>query len=393
MSAPRVVAVATFARSEYSSCLPLLKRIAADDDMILSLLVSGMHLSSRFGMTVKDIEADGFLIDERIEMNLSDDTPAGLASAVGQAAAGIGAALSRRKPDILLVVGDRFELIGLAGAALPFNIPIAHVSGGDVTEGAADNQVRHAMTKLSHLHFVSMQEHADRILQMGEEPWRVHVTGDPALDSLREMQLLTRTELERDLGMPLTPPVLVATYHPTTLGAMSAAEEIDVFLAGLVRVPATVVMTYPNADAGHRVILDRVKAFAGSRERVCLVPSLGQRRYYSLLALADAIVGNSSSGIWEAPSFRLPAVNVGDRQRGRKRAANVLDAPVDSEAIAVAIRQALTPAFRASLAGVVNPYGDGHAAERIVSVLKKAPLGTALLQKRFMDRTFDKESR
>jgi UDP-hydrolysing UDP-N-acetyl-D-glucosamine 2-epimerase len=238
-----------------------------------------------------------------------------------------------------------------------------------------------------------MQEHADRILQMGEEPWRVHVTGDPALDSLREMQLLTRTELERDLGMPLTPPVLVATYHPTTLGAMSAAEEIDVFLAGLVRVPATVVMTYPNADAGHRVILDRVKAFAGSRERVCLVPSLGQRRYYSLLALADAIVGNSSSGIWEAPSFRLPAVNVGDRQRGRKRAANVLDAPVDSEAIAVAIRQALTPAFRASLAGVVNPYGDGHAAERIVSVLKKAPLGTALLQKRFMDRTFDKESR
>lgn len=377
--------MATFTRSDYSSCMPVMRAIEADPDLQLHVLVGGMHLSPEFGNTVKEIEADGFAIQDRIEMLQSADTAQAIAEAIGLGTMGLASSFTRLKPDILVIVGDRFELMAAAAAAVSFGLPLAHISGGDVTEGALDNQVRHAITKLSHLHFVSMEEHAIRLRQMGEENWRVFVTGDPALDSLREMRLLSREELGTALGMELDPPVVVVTYHPTTLGTVSPEEEVDCLLDVLAPLEATFVLTYPNADPGNRVIIESITQFASSRPRAKCYNSVGQLQYYSLLSHADLMVGNSSSGIWEAPSFRLPAVNVGDRQRGRLRAGNVIDTQVDAQSIAAAVDRALTVDFRASLSGIVNPYGDGHAAERICGVLKEVAIDSRLLQKSFVD--------
>lgn len=381
----RRIGVATSTRSDYSSYLPVLRAIASDPGLELHLLVSGMHLSPEFGYTVTEIEADGFTIHERIEMLLSADTPAAIAKSIGLGTLGLAQSFANLQPDLLLVVGDRFELLAVAAAALPFGIPIAHVSGGDITEGAFDNQVRHAISKLSHLHFVSMQKHADRLIQMGEESWRVIVTGDPALDLLHQITLLTRAELSAVLELELEPPVLLVTFHPTTLGTASVAEEIDCLLEALSHVQATMIFTYPNADTGNREIIERIQRFAASRPRAQCFTHLSQVGYYSLLAQADLMVGNSSSGIWEAPSFHLPAVNIGDRQRGRLQAGNVLDVGFNVDDILSAIQRGLTAEFRASLSDIRNPYGDGYAAPRIVNTLKNVKLGPGLLQKKFVD--------
>jgi UDP-hydrolysing UDP-N-acetyl-D-glucosamine 2-epimerase len=386
----RSIGVATFARSDYSSCLPIMRAIQADPGLELHTFVAGMHLSPEFGQTLKHIEADGFVIHERIEMLLSSDTPEGIAQSIGLGAIGFAHRFTRFRPDILLLVGDRFELLSAVCAALPFTIPIAHVSGGDITEGAIDNQVRHAISKMSHLHFVAMQIHADRLIQMGEEPWRVLVTGDPALDLLRHMRWLSRTELSESLGLELSPPILVITFHPTTLGATPVSEEINNLLAALGRVQGTLVFSYPNADAHSRVIVERLRAFVDSRPGSGLYQNLGQLQYYSLLSYADLMLGNSSSGIWEAPSFYLPVVNIGDRQRGRLRAGNVIDVPAEAESIYAAIQRGLDPAFRAALNYQPNPYGDGQAAARIVKALRNVELDACLLRKKFID--FDRTS-
>jgi UDP-hydrolysing UDP-N-acetyl-D-glucosamine 2-epimerase len=365
--------------------LPILRAIQADPDLDLHLLVTGMHLSPEFGCTVKEIEAEGVRIGDWVEMLLSSDSPEGIAKSIGLGTIGFAQSFARIAPDILLLVGDRFELLALACAALPFRIPIAHVSGGDVTEGAMDNQVRHAISKMSHVHFAAMQAHADRLIQMGEEPWRVHLTGEPALDLIRQMRLMSRSELSESLGMELKPPVLLVTFHPTTLGSVSALDEVDSLLSALSRVESATVFTYPNADTHGRIIIERIREFISSRPSARLFFNLGQLKYYSLLAQVDLMVGNSSSGIWEAPSFHLPVVNIGDRQRGRLRAGNVIDVASDAEAIHRAIREGLTPTFPASLAKLQNPYGDGQAAPRIIEALKQIEIGPALLQKRFID--------
>ena len=381
----RHIGVVTFARSDYSTCLPILQAIEADPELELHLVVSGMHLSPEFGYTVKEIEAEGFEISDQVEMLLSSDTPEGITKSIGLGAIGFAQSFARFEPDIVLIVGDRFELLAVACAALPFRVPIAHVSGGDITEGAIDNQVRHAITKMSHIHFVAMQAHAQRLIQMGEENWRVFVTGDPALDLIRQMKLLGRAELSECLGLELESPILLATFHPTTLGSVGVLDEISSLLAALSRVQGTLVFTYPNADIGSRTIIEHIQESVASRPRSKLFFNLGQLRYYSLLAQADLMVGNSSSGIWEAPSFRLPVVNIGDRQRGRLRAGNVIDVGPDSDAIYHAIRQGLEPSFRASLHHLQNPYGDGQAVPRIVDTLKRIQFGPCLLQKQFID--------
>lgn len=382
----KTIAVATFARSEYSSLRPLLPLIQKERGLRLRLIVSGSHLDAASGHSVDEIVADGFPIAERIKMPLSSDSPAAIAAALGAGTAAFGKSFARRKPDLLLLVGDRTELLVAASAALLFRIPIAHLSGGDITEGAIDNQVRYALTELSHLHFVSMREHAERLLQMGEESWRVRVTGDPALDALRGKTLLGRKELSRTLGVDLTPPVILVTFHPATLGEGNAAAQTDQLLSALSRVPGTLVFTHPNSDTGSRAITERLRRFTKRRPGSKLLASLGQERYYSLLSHADAMVGNSSSGIWEAPSFRLPAVDIGERQRGRHCARNVIHAPAKVAAIRRAISEALAPRFRASLRSIANPYGDGRAAPRIVAALKKIEWGPKLLQKRFLWR-------
>jgi GDP/UDP-N,N'-diacetylbacillosamine 2-epimerase (hydrolysing) len=363
-----------------------LREIKADADLRLHLVVSGMHLSPEFGYTIKEIEADGFEINDRVEMLLSSDTPEGVAKSIGVGTIGFAQSFARDQPDILLLVGDRFELFTVACAALPFRIPLAHVSGGDITEGAIDNQVRYAITMMSHLHFVSMQAHAERLLQIGEEPWRVAVTGDPALDLIRHTKFLSRVELSKSLDLELIPPVMVVTFHPTTLGSMSVIEELEAVLSALARVQGTLILTYPNADTGSRIIIERIRSFAEGRPNTGLFFNLGQLRYYSLLAQADLMVGNTSSGIWESPSFRLPAVNVGERQQGRLCAANVINVPAVPEAIYQAICKGLDPAFRDSLHNLENPYGDGHATSRIIDILKRVKLDKHLLLKHFQSK-------
>lgn len=383
----RRVGVATFARSDYSSCLPVLRAIEADPDLEYHLLVAGMHLAPEFGSTVKEIEAGGFAIADRLEMLLASDRPEGVAKSIGLGTILFAQSFARCRPDILLIFGDRLELLAVASAALPLCIPIAHVSGGEVTEGAIDNQVRHAITKMSHLHFVAMDAYAERLIQMGEDPWRVFVTGDPALDAICEMDCLSRPELAADLGIDLIPPVLVITLHPTTLGATSPAHEVSALLGALQYVRGTFIFTYPNADPGYRVIIERTREFTERRPQAILHLNLGQRVYYSLLAQADLMVGNSSSGIWEAPSFRIPVVDIGDRQKGRIRAHNVVNIQADSEAIYSAIQRTLEPGFRSSLSVLQNPYGDGHAAGRITQVLRQIPLDRKLLAKSFYHRS------
>jgi len=381
----RRIGAVTTSRADYSSLLPILRLISDDPDLELLLFVGGMHLAPEFGYTVKEIEADGFPIADRIEMMLASDTRESVAKSMGVGVIGFANSLSRYRPDILIVVGDRFELLSVVSAALPLGIPIAHVSGGDITEGAIDNQVRYAITAMSHIHFVAMDAHAKRLLQMGEEPWRVIVTGDPALDLIHQMKFLSRAELSKRLGLELTSPILVITFHPTTLGSVNVLEEVDSLLTALGQVQGTLIFTYPNVDAQNRIIIERIRKFVASQPKAKVFTNLGQLKYYSLLAQADLMVGNSSSGIWEAPGFHLPVVNVGGRQRGRLKAANVIDVRVDANAIYNAIRRGLEPSFRTSLSNLQNPYGDGQAAPRIVDTLKHIELGPRLLQKRFID--------
>ena len=385
MSPSRTIAVASVSRSDYGHLRPLLEAIRAAGDLRLVLLVAGMHLVPDFGLTVREIEADGWHIAERIELLEADDSPAGIAASTGRGVAGFGRAYARQRPDVVVLLGDRFELRAAAVAALPFALPVAHIHGGEVSEGAMDNQIRHAITKLAHLHFASAEVHARRIVAMGEEAWRVHTVGAPGLDRLARMSDVTRADLAAELGLDPARPWVLATFHPVTLEYRATAEHVGELLAALEKVEGEIVITYPNADTAGRIIIDRIEEIAARHPRVHLARNLGEGRYLSLLRHAAVMVGNSSSGLIEAPSVGLPVVNVGSRQRGRLRGANVIDTACRREEILHGIETALAPGFREGLAGRPNPYGDGRAAARIVEVLRSAPLDERLIQKRFAD--------
>ncbi|MDY6876674.1 MAG: UDP-N-acetylglucosamine 2-epimerase [Chloroflexota bacterium] len=382
----RTIGVVTVARSDYGLYLPLLREIQADPDLRLYLIVSGMHLSPEFGLTVEAIEADGFEIDERVEMLLSSDTPEGIAKSMGLGMIGFAQAYARFRPDILVVLGDRFEMHAAALAALPFKIPVAHIHGGEITQGAIDDALRHSMTKLSHLHFVGTQEYAQRVLQMGEEPWRVVVSGALSIDSISAVRLLTLEELEARHDLRLKQPFLLVTCHPVTLEYEQTEWQIGELLMALDTCGLPTLFTMPNADTAGRTIIQRIKGFVAAHPSAQMVDNLGTQSYHSAMALAAAMVGNSSSGIVEAASFALPVVNIGTRQQGRVRSANVIDVGYNRNEILDGIQRALS---RKLLAGweqmVVSPFGDGHAAERIVHSLKQASLNDHLLIKRFVD--------
>jgi UDP-hydrolysing UDP-N-acetyl-D-glucosamine 2-epimerase len=382
----RTIGVVTVGRSDYGHSLPILRHLQQESDLAFYLLVTGAHLSPEFGLTVKTIESDGFEIGDRIEMLLSSDRPEGIAKSTGLGIIGFSQAFARRRPDILLVLGDRFEMYAAAVAALPFRIPVAHVHGGEVTQGAIDDALRHSLTKLSHLHFTATEEYARRVRQMGEEAWRITVSGAPGLDNLRAVPLLGRADWENRYGLPLgqDPPLLV-TYHPVTLEYEQAEWQATEVLAALEAADRPIIFTLPNADTHGRVIRRLVLEYVQSHPSARAVDSLGMQGYFSLMALAAAMLGNSSSGLIEAPSFELPVVNVGSRQAGRVRAANVIDAGNTRGEIIAALRQALTPQFRSVLKGLRNPYGDGRAAERIVTRLKSTDVGDRLIRKRFAD--------
>lgn len=381
----RTIGVVTSSRADYGIYRPLLQAIAADPELDLTLYVTGMHLAPEHGLTVTAIEADGFAIAARVEGLLADDSACGIAQSMGLTTLGFARAFARSRPDLLLVLGDRFEMHAAALAALPFNLPMAHIHGGELTAGAIDDALRHSLTKLSHLHFVATEVYAARVRQLGEEPWRVVVSGAPGLDALAGFVPLAPVELELRIGLPLDPAPLLVTFHPLTLWPGQVEEQVGELLAALDQSGLPVVFTAPNADSGGRRIAAMLANYVATRANTRLVTSLGSAGYFSLMGRAAAMVGNSSSGLIEAPSFALPVVNIGDRQEGRVRGVNVLDVGHGREEIAAAIARAIAPAFRQSLIGRPNPYGDGQACGRILELLKSVALDARLLKKRFCD--------
>jgi len=381
----RTIGVVTVGRSDYGVYLPLLRRIQENPGLKLHLLVSGMHLSPEFGLTVKAIEDDGFEINERVEMLLSSDTPEGIAKSMGLGTIGFAQAYARFHPDILVVLGDRFEMHAAAVVALPFNIPVAHIHGGELTQGAMDDALRHSMTKLSHLHFVSADVYAKRVIQLGEEPWRVATCGALSLDNIRTIRLLNRKELADQFDITLPEKFLLVTYHPVTLEYEQTETQVRELLAALNKVGLPVLFTMPNADTGGRVIREMIGVFISDHPDSRAVENLGSQGYFSAMALATTMVGNSSSGIIEAASFSLPVVNVGNRQRGRIRGKNIIDVDCTHAEILAGVKKAMSLEFRTSFRDLVSPYGNGHAAERIVDRLKEVKLNDRLLKKHFYE--------
>jgi UDP-hydrolysing UDP-N-acetyl-D-glucosamine 2-epimerase len=378
----RRICIVTGSRAEYGLLYWVLHDLRAAPEVDLQLVVTGMHLAPEFGLTVREIESDGFAIARRVDMLLAGDTPAATAKSIGLGVIGLSDALGSLEPDIVVVLGDRFEMLAVAQVCLVHNLPLAHIAGGDTTEGAFDEAIRHVITKMAHLHLVTNELSAQRVRQLGEDPRRVHVVGSPGLDHLRRGRLLARAELEAALGAPLAQRNLLVTFHPATLDPGAGEQQCGELLAALDTLdPETAVwFTRPNADTGGRAIAAQLDQWAAVRpQRARVYASLGQQRYLSLMAQADAVVGNSSSGLYEAPSFGVPTVDVGDRQRGRLAAASVIRCAPQRQAIRAAIDQALALDCRE----VVNPYGDGASAARIVALLLGLPPAADLLKKSF----------
>jgi UDP-N-acetylglucosamine 2-epimerase (non-hydrolysing)/GDP/UDP-N,N'-diacetylbacillosamine 2-epimerase (hydrolysing) len=345
-----------------------------------------MHLSPEFGLTVRSIEGDGFEISERVEMLLSADSPASIAKSMGIGLLGFGQVFDRNRPDILVVMGDRFEMLAAGLAALPFKIPLAHISGGELSEGAIDDSLRHSLTKLSHLHFTATEEYARRVIQMGEDPKRVFACGEPTLDFVTDTPKFTSDELKRKFDVDVERQFLLVTFHSTTLEYEQTERQIDQLLFALEDAALPVICTMPNADTAGRIIGARLRDWI-TPQRGKLVENLETSAYHSIMARAVALVGNSSSGIIEAASFRTPVVNVGTRQQGRLRPQNVVDVSCVREEILAGIKKVKTDEFRDSLQSLMNPYASKNrsATSSIVQVLKRVELGDVLIRKRFYD--------
>jgi len=362
-----------------------LKDMISHPDLEVRIIAMGPHLSPEFGCTIQEIERDGFHVDTRVECLLSSDSDIGMAKTIGVATLNLAESLGRMRPDLLDLTADRYEMLAPAAVALALRIPVAHIEGGEISEGAIDDAVRNALTKLSHVHFTSTETARARVVSMGEEDWRVHRVGAPALDHLRRAALLSREEIEARLNLVLARPSVVVTFHPVTI-ARDTTREADAFFSALRSIPAQILFCYPNADAGSRALMERVKELAAGRANVRLFVNLQPIVYWSLLQHVDLLLGNSSSGIIEAASLELPVVNVGIRQRGRERGRNVLDADAVTDQILDRVATAQSEEFRRSLKRMVNLYGDGCASRRIVDVLASVKLGENLLIKRAPSR-------
>jgi UDP-hydrolysing UDP-N-acetyl-D-glucosamine 2-epimerase len=382
----RTIGVVSVGRSDYGIYLPILKRIQNDGDLRLHIFAGGMHLRPKYGTTIKIIEVDGFKVIEKIDMLGDSDSPQDIAESIGRGVIGFSRSFTRFPPDILVVLGDRFEMYSAALAALPFNIPIAHIHGGELTRGAIDDALRHSMTKLSHLHFVATKRYAKRVIQLGEEPWRVIVSGAPGLDNLDFIAYQERSILESRFGIDLSKPTLLVTFHPVTLEYEQVGAQIDAVLDAIQKSECDVLFTSPNADTGGGIILKKIKRYVEAHPNSRLIDNLGTDTYFSLMRYVAAMVGNSSSGIIEAPSFKLPVVNIGMRQDGRLRADNVIDVDCNVDAILGGIKKAILPSFRKQIDNMINPYKQhGNASEIIVNHLKNISLDDRLRVKSFYD--------
>lgn len=362
-----------------------MQAIKHDPGLELQVIVTGMHLSPEFGLTYREIENDGFGIDRKVEMLTSSDSAVGITKSMGLGLIGFADALAGLKPDLLVVLGDRFEIFCAAAAALIARIPVAHLHGGEITEGAVDEALRHSITKMAHLHFVAAEEYRRRVVQLGEDPARVFLVGGLGVDGIKRLTLLDRDALEAALEFKLGPRNLLVTFHPVTLEDDTASHQMVELLAALEQLDDThLIFTLPNADTNGRGLIDLIRDYTATHPNSCAFASLGQLRYLSCLRFVDGVVGNSSSGLAEVPSFRKGTVNIGDRQRGRLRAASVIDCRPTRAAILGALERLYSPQFQADLANVRNPYGEGGASEKIVGVIRDYPLET-ILKKSFHD--------
>ncbi len=377
----RKIAVVTTSRADYSHLYWPMRDLAAHPEVDLRVIVLASHLSPEFGNTVREIEADGFAIAARLECLLSSDTDVGMAKSIGVGVLSLADTLGAMRPDLLLLIADRYEMLAPAAVALALRIPMAHIEGGEFSEGAIDDAVRNALTKMSHIHFTSTETARARVISMGEEPWRVHRAGAPSLDHLGRSDLPDHEQMKKRLGVDLPQSSVLVAYHPVTL-LSDTVSEADALFEALSAMPEQLLFCYPNADAGSRSLIERTEAFVRRRGRGRIFVNLPAVEYWGLLRQVAMMIGNSSSGIMETGSFGLPTVNVGLRQKGRERPLNVLDAEATAASILERVGEARSASFRESLRGMRNPYGDGRAAERIVEVLTTLPERDVLLMKR-----------
>lgn len=367
----RKVCVITGTRADYGLLRWVMQGIKDDCDLTLQAIATGMHLSPEFGLTYREIQKDGFQIDRKIEMLTSSDTAVGIAKSMGLGLIGFADALNELKPDLIVVLGDRFEIFAAVSAALVARIPVAHLHGGEVTEGAFDESLRHSITKMSHLHFVATEKYRQRVIQLGEQPERVFLVGGLGVDNIKRTKLLDRSELETSLGFKLTQKNLLVTFHPVTLENATAVEQMTELLAALAELKDTqLIFTLPNADTDGRVLIKMIEQFVAKHLNAHAYTSLGQLGYLSCIAHVDGVVGNSSSGLLEVPSFNKGTINIGDRQRGRLQAVSVINSPPTRQSITAALIKLYSADFQAGLSKVRNPYGEGGASEKIVTTIK-----------------------
>lgn len=370
MTYMKKICVVTGTRAEYGLLSNLMRRIDDCPETRLQVIVTNMHLSPEFGLTYKEIEADGFHIDKKVEMLLSADTPTATTKSMGLGIIGFADAYEDLRPDMVVILGDRYEMLGAASAALLAGIPIAHISGGDVTEGAYDDAIRHSITKMSHLHFTSTECYRRRVIQLGEEPSRVFNVGSTGIDNMKQMSLMSKTDLEADLELEFGDNTVLVTFHPVTLEHQSAASQFQNLLNALDAVDCKIIFTKPNSDTDGRVIIDMMERYVAANPlKAKCFTSLGYIRYLSALQYIQAVVGNSSSGLLEVPSFGIPTVNIGDRQKGRLKADSVIDCSPEEHDIFDAVKKALSQEYKIKARGTVNPYEKENTNELIFETI------------------------
>lgn len=381
----RKICVITGSRADYGLLRWVMQGILDDPTLRLQIIATGMHLSPEFALTYRQIEQDGFNIDRKIEILTSSDTAVGIAKSMGLGLISFAEAFDQLSPDLIVVLGDRFEILAATSAALVACIPVAHLHGGETTQGAFDEACRHSITKMSHLHFVATQTYKNRVIQLGEHPDTVFLVGGLGLDSIKRLTLLNRAELEESLNLKFGHKNLLITFHPVTLEYETAVNQLQELLATLSELKDTkLIFTYPNADTNGRVLIKMIQQYVADHKNSMAFTSLGQLRYLSCLTQIDAVVGNSSSGLIEAPSFKIGTINIGDRQRGREQAASVIDCKPKMQDITNALNRLYSTDFQTKLPDTVNPYGTGGASERIVEIIKNHDLNT-IVKKKFFD--------
>lgn len=381
----RKICVITGTRADYGLLRWVMQGIKDDADLDLQIITTGMHLSPEFGLTYKSIEADGFFINRKVEMLTSSDTSVGIAKSMGLGMIGFSDALNDLNPDLIVVLGDRFEIFSAVATALVARIPVAHLHGGEITEGAFDDALRHSITKMAHLHFVATDEYRHRAVQLGEQPENVFIVGGLGIDNINFLHLLEREELEVELGFKFGKKNLLITFHPVTLEKDQAVLQMQELLLALAKLEDTqLIFTMPNADTDGRALITMVDDFASQYSNAHTFTSLGQLRYLSCIAQVDGVVGNSSSGLLEVPSFKKGTINIGDRQKGRLQAASIINCEPTKKSISDGINKLFSLSFQRALSQVRNPYGDGGASNKILKIIKIVKL-CGLVKKHFYD--------